>query len=58
MGRGLPSGYRSGMTTTPQEPEPDTEVVPSGDPGPIETPDPAGTPEERPEIEPPSDPRP
>jgi hypothetical protein len=26
------------MTTTPQEPEPEPEVVPSGDPEPIETP--------------------
>ena len=28
------------MTTTPEEPEPKPEVVPSGDPAPIETDDP------------------
>jgi len=28
------------MTTTPQEPLPEPEIVPSGDPRPIETPDP------------------
>lgn len=29
------------MTTTPQEPAPDPEVVPSGDPDPISNPEPA-----------------
>jgi hypothetical protein len=33
-------GYWSGMTTTPEEPAPEPEVVPSGDPAPIETDDP------------------
>jgi hypothetical protein len=54
-------GYRLGMTTTPLEPDPDPEVVPSGDPVPIETPppppfpgeDPGDVPDE-PEIVPPS----
>jgi len=51
------------MTTTPQEPEPNPEVVPSGDPSPIPTeplpeqPAPGEDPDQ-PEIEPPSDPRP
>jgi len=31
------AGYRIAMTTTPQEPAPDPEVVPSGDPNPIPT---------------------
>jgi hypothetical protein len=35
------------MTTTPQEPLPEPEVVPSGDPAPIETPEP-----EQPDTEP------
>ncbi|GAB2860431.1 hypothetical protein GCM10027026_07780 [Myroides odoratimimus subsp. xuanwuensis] len=34
------TGYRRPMTTTPIEPSPDPEVVPSGDPGGIPTPDP------------------
>ena len=38
------------MTTTPQEPMPDPDVVPSGDPEPIPTPDP--------DVNPPSDPLP
>jgi hypothetical protein len=56
-----------GMTTTPMEPEPDPEVVPSGDPSPIET-DPVpehsqpgedpGVAPDQPDIEPPTDPRP
>jgi len=58
-------GYRAAMTTTPQEPAPDPEVVPSGDPNPIPTEplpeqpgeDPGALPDE-PEIEPPADPRP
>jgi hypothetical protein len=55
------------MTTTPQEPLPDPEVVPSADPDPIPT-DPLpergqpgedpGVPPDQPEIEPPEDPRP
>ena len=43
-------GYRLDMTSTPQEPEPQPEVVPSGDPAPIETPDP--------DVNPPQDPLP
>lgn len=40
------------MTTTPQEPEPQPEVVPSGDPGnPIETPGPGEDPGSDPEPE-------
>lgn len=53
MPEGYP-GYREGMTTTPQEPLPDPDVVPSGDPVPIPTPDPA-TPQE---PEPAGDPSP
>ena len=55
------------MTTTPQEPLPDPDVVPSGDPDPIPTEplpeqtspgeDPGVAPGD-PEIEPPQDPRP
>jgi hypothetical protein len=59
------SGYRRGMTITPEEPLPETEVVPSSDPTPIPTPDPPPGPGEdpgaapdQPEIEPPADPRP
>jgi hypothetical protein len=37
-----------GMTTTPQEPQPDPDVVPSGDPAPIPTPDPPPQPGEEP----------
>jgi hypothetical protein len=37
------------MTTTPQEPQPDPEVVPSGDPNPIQT---------DPDVNPPEDPLP
>lgn len=33
-------GYGQGMTTTPQEPSPAPDVVPSGDPDPISTPSP------------------
>ena len=33
------------MTTTPEEPLPEPEVVPSGDPGPIETDDPEPEPD-------------
>ena len=33
-------GYRQDMTTTPGEPSPTPEVVPSGDPDPISTPSP------------------
>ena len=58
-------GYRLGMSITPEEPLPETEVVPSGDPDPIPTPDPPpgpgedpGAVPEQPEIEPPTDPRP
>ena len=55
------------MTTTPAEPEPTPEVVPSGDPAPIQT-DPLpertqpgedpGVPPDQPEIVPSSDPLP
>ncbi len=41
------SGYRTEMTTTPQEPEPQPEVVPSGDPAPIPTDPPPTDPSER-----------
>ena len=34
------SGYACCMTTTPNEPSPDPDVVPSGDPDPISTPAP------------------
>lgn len=37
------------MTTTPQEPLPEPEVVPSGDPAPNEDPD---RPDEQPEVAP------
>lgn len=43
-----PTGYRVLMTTTPQEPMPEPEVVPSGDPAPIETPEPEPQPDIRP----------
>jgi hypothetical protein len=47
---GLPT-YRRGMTTTPQEPDPD--VVPSGDPEPIPTdPQPGMDPQEDPQTQP------
>jgi hypothetical protein len=39
------------MTTTPQEPLEEPEVVPSGDPGPIATPDPEKPNEEATEPE-------
>jgi len=52
------SGYHCDMTTTPQEPLPDPEVVPSGDPSPIPTPDPSPGPDEEPEMSPPQDPLP
>jgi hypothetical protein len=60
-----PDGYRLTMTTTPEDPQPDTEVVPSSDPDPIPTPDPPAGPgedpgvaPEQPELEPPTDLRP
>lgn len=46
------------MTTTPQEPAPEPEVVPSGDPDPISTPQPepgvgpGSTPEPTPDAQP------
>ena len=45
-------GYRARMTTTPQEPLPEPEVVPSGDPVPTEPePTPPGEPD-APEVTP------
>ena len=41
------AGYRVGMTTTPEEPLPEPEVVPSGDPAPTEPTDP-----DEPEVRP------
>ena len=41
-------GYGPPMTTTPQEPSPQPEVVPSGDPPPIETPEPHEDPQTQP----------
>jgi len=38
------------MTTTPQEPMPDPEVVPSGDPEPIVTPAPGEEPQPEPSL--------
>jgi len=43
------SGYHLDMTTTPQEPMPDPDVIPSGDPPPIETPRPGDEPNPEPE---------
>jgi len=44
-------GYVGGMTTTPEEPLPEPEIVPSGDPVPTDPDgDPAVTPE--PEVDP------
>ena len=37
---GRPDGYEPDMTTTPNEPSPDPDIVPSGDPGGIPTPEP------------------
>ena len=45
------SGYRPSMTTTPQEPTEEPEVVPSGDPEPIPTPDPESDPIGDPDTE-------
>lgn len=46
-------GYGGDMTTTPQEPGPDPEVVPSGDPEPIPTePQPGIDPHEDPQTQP------
>ena len=44
----MSNGYRTAMTTTPEEPMPEPEVVPSGDPTPIETDDPEPQPDLRP----------
>ena len=44
----MSTGYRAAMTTTPEEPMPEPEVVPSGDPAPIETDDPEPQPDLRP----------
>ncbi len=41
------SGYRAGMTTNPNEPLPEPEIVPSGDPAPIHTPQPETDPKPR-----------
>ncbi|MCW2844172.1 MAG: hypothetical protein JWN22_2088 [Nocardioides sp.] len=52
-------GYGAVMTTTPNEPSPDPEVVPSGDPAVIPTPGPGedpGTTPDRPDAEPAPDP--
>ena len=51
-------GYGAGMTTTPSEPSPDPEVVPSGDPSGVPTPDPmpGEDPGTTPEVQPASDP--
>jgi hypothetical protein len=46
--RSRAAGYGPAMTTTPQEPSPEPEVVPSGDPAPIETPEPGEEPRPEP----------
>ena len=47
------TGYEAVMTTTPHEPGPDPQVVPSGDPEPIPTrPQPVIDPHEDPQTQP------
>lgn len=45
-----PTGYVADMTTTPNEPSPDPDVVPSGDPPPFEAPDPTEDPQPDPSM--------